>query len=98
VFAEFERSMIRERTIAGLARAREKGTKSGKPIGRPEVKPAIREAICTAYAKRGGGLRPIAKQFGVAVMTVRKCLAGAYRGEPTGSGFGFLGQRVPGLG
>lgn len=35
VFAEFEREMIRERVNAGLARAREKGTKSGRPIGRP---------------------------------------------------------------
>jgi DNA invertase Pin-like site-specific DNA recombinase len=34
VFAEFERSIIQERINAGIARAREKGTKSGKPIGR----------------------------------------------------------------
>lgn len=33
--AEFERSIIRERINAGVARAREKGTRSGKPIGRP---------------------------------------------------------------
>src|SRR5262245_30038231 len=32
VFAEFERSIIQERIHAGLARAREKGTKSGKSI------------------------------------------------------------------
>jgi DNA invertase Pin-like site-specific DNA recombinase len=36
VFAEFERAIIQERINAGIARAREKGTKSGKPIGRPE--------------------------------------------------------------
>ncbi len=35
VFAEFEREIIAERIHAGLARAREQGTKSGKPIGRP---------------------------------------------------------------
>ena len=34
VFAEFERAIIQERIQAGLARARDKGTKSGKPIGR----------------------------------------------------------------
>src|SRR5262250_1986010 len=33
VFAEFERAIIQERIHAGIARARAKGTKSGKPIG-----------------------------------------------------------------
>jgi putative DNA-invertase from lambdoid prophage Rac len=33
--AEFERDMIRERINAGLAAAREHGTKSGRPFGRP---------------------------------------------------------------
>src|SRR5262249_27765994 len=33
--AELERSVIRERVIAGLDYAKEHGTKSGKPIGRP---------------------------------------------------------------
>jgi DNA invertase Pin-like site-specific DNA recombinase len=36
VFAEFERSLIRERVMAGLARARRQGTKSGRPSGRPK--------------------------------------------------------------
>jgi DNA invertase Pin-like site-specific DNA recombinase len=35
VFAEFERAMIQERVKAGMARARDRGTKSGKAIGRP---------------------------------------------------------------
>ena len=30
VFAEFERAMIQERVKAGMARARDRGTKSGK--------------------------------------------------------------------
>src|SRR5271166_1883316 len=37
VFAEFERSIIQERVRAGLARARERGTKSGNAIGRPRA-------------------------------------------------------------
>jgi DNA invertase Pin-like site-specific DNA recombinase len=74
-FAEFEREMIRERVSAGMARAKAKGTKSGRAIGRPPVKPGVRTAICEAYARGDGGYRTIAKQFGVAVMTVRKCLA-----------------------
>jgi hypothetical protein len=32
VFAEFERSMIRERVLAGMSRAAASGTRSGKPI------------------------------------------------------------------
>ena len=42
VFAEFERAMISERVNAGLARARERGTKSGRAIGR----------LATARSKR----------------------------------------------
>ena len=75
VFAEFERSMIRERVISGMARAKARGTRSGKAIGRPQIKPGVRTAIREAYARGDGGYRTIAKQFGVAVMTVRKCLA-----------------------
>src|SRR5258708_13865291 len=36
VFAEFERALIRERVMAGLARARKQGTESGRPSARPE--------------------------------------------------------------
>lgn len=35
--AELERSVIRERVIAGLDYVRAHGTKSGKPVGRPRV-------------------------------------------------------------
>jgi hypothetical protein len=37
VFAEFEGAMIQRRVRAGLRRARETGTKSGKAIGRPTM-------------------------------------------------------------
>ena len=37
VFAEFERSIIQERIRAGIARARQKGTRSGKPFARPRI-------------------------------------------------------------
>src|SRR5438874_2088742 len=39
IFAELERCLIVERTRAGLARARESGTRSGKAIGRPVATP-----------------------------------------------------------
>ena len=74
VFAEFERSIIRERVVAGMARARVKGTRSGKPIGRPAIHPARCAAIRAAYEAGGLGLRAVAAQFGVGVETVRRCI------------------------
>jgi DNA invertase Pin-like site-specific DNA recombinase len=71
VFSEFERSIIRERVVAGVARAKVKGTRSGKPIGRPRVAAHLRTAIRNAYAAGGVGLRAVAQQFGVGVETVR---------------------------
>jgi len=73
VFAEFERSMIRERVRAGLARVKNEGTKSGKPIGRPPIPQATVDAIKAALAKPGRpGVRVIAAQFGVDPGTVQR--------------------------
>jgi DNA invertase Pin-like site-specific DNA recombinase len=69
-FAEFERNMIRERVLVGIARAKAKGTKSGKAIGRPELPEAKRKAIRLAYERKEGSYRTLAKRFRVAVMTV----------------------------
>ena len=74
VFSEFEKSIIRERVIAGLARTKAKGTKSGKPIGRPGIPQAMRHAIREAYTTDGVGMRTVGKQFNVSVETVRRCL------------------------
>ena len=74
VFAEFERNVIRERVLAGMARAKAQGTKSGKAIGRPALPEGIRQAIRGAYKAGGIGLRGVAKQYGVSVETVRRCL------------------------
>jgi DNA invertase Pin-like site-specific DNA recombinase len=49
VFAEFERSMIRERVNAGLDRARAQG----KRLGRPPVSPAVKRKV---MALRADGL------------------------------------------
>ena len=43
VFSEFERAIIQERIAAGMARAKAKGTKSGKPIGRPRIAAPIKD-------------------------------------------------------
>jgi len=57
VFAEFERSIIQERIHAGIARARAKGTKSGKAIGRPTISKAKAEQIRAELAKGTGILK-----------------------------------------
>jgi DNA invertase Pin-like site-specific DNA recombinase len=75
VFAEFERSIIRERVVAGMKRAQAKGTKSGKPIGRPALPPQVKNAICEAYKAGGASMRGVAKRFNVSVETVRRSLA-----------------------
>jgi DNA invertase Pin-like site-specific DNA recombinase len=75
VFAEFERSMIRERVTAGMKRAKAKGTRSGRPIGRPSIPSHKRREICASYQAGGKGLRAVAKQFGVGVETVRRCVS-----------------------
>jgi DNA invertase Pin-like site-specific DNA recombinase len=57
VFAEFERSIIRERVVAGMSRARAKGTRSGRAIGRPAIARHKRAAIREAYTAGKVGLR-----------------------------------------
>jgi DNA invertase Pin-like site-specific DNA recombinase len=74
VFAEFERALIQERIHAGLVRAREKGTRSGKPIGRPRILQHKVEQICAELAK-GTGIIRTARLVGVGVGTVQKIKA-----------------------
>src|SRR5499433_1871824 len=72
VFAEFERSMIRERVRAGLARARSEG----KRLGRPPIAPALEKRIREALGTPGRpGVRVIAKRFGVDPGTVQRISA-----------------------
>ena len=68
-FAEFERSMIRERVLAGLDRARSQG----KRLGRPPVPPILIEKM---KRMRGEGmtLTAIAKKVGVSVGKVHQCV------------------------
>jgi DNA invertase Pin-like site-specific DNA recombinase len=68
VFAEFERAMIRERVMSGLARARADGVKLGRrTIEDVDAKKA--HTICTMLS-RGAGVRRIASDLGVGVGTV----------------------------
>jgi len=68
VFAEWERSMIRERVLSGMRRAKAQG----KRIGRPPMDPAKREAIVAALQAPGRpGVRVIAREHGVSPVTVQ---------------------------
>jgi len=71
VFAEFERAIIQERIHAGLARAREKGTKSGKAIGRPQIDRRRAQQI-RAELQKGTGILKTARLTGAGVATVQR--------------------------
>lgn len=66
-FAEFERSMIRQRVNAGLARAKAQG----KRLGRPRVDHRI-EARVRAELTKGTGVIKTAKALGIGVGTVQR--------------------------
>lgn len=70
VFAEFERGIIRERINSGLARARAKGTRLGRPGLSEEVKAAIRTG-----KTEGLSIRAIAAKTGISIGAVQKILA-----------------------
>jgi DNA invertase Pin-like site-specific DNA recombinase len=74
LFAEFESSMIRERVLSGMARARISGTKSGRAIGRPPVRDDTREAIQTLL-QAGQSERAIVAQLGVSKGSVGRVRA-----------------------
>lgn len=71
VFAEFERALITERVKAGIARARKRGTKSGKPFGRPQTSQRKIEAI-KAELTKGTGVLKTARLCGSGVSVVQK--------------------------
>ena len=67
VFAEFEAAMIRERTRAGLVRARAQG----KRLGRPPVTRAISAAVLRSLAD-GLSIRKAAKLHRVGISSVQR--------------------------
>jgi DNA invertase Pin-like site-specific DNA recombinase len=84
VFAEFERAIIQERIYAGLARAREKGTKSGKPIGRAKIDATKEVAIRTALAS-GKGILKTARECGTGSSVVQRIKAEMTRAQNAGA-------------
>jgi DNA invertase Pin-like site-specific DNA recombinase len=65
-FAEFERSMISERVKSGMAHARAKG----KRLGRPQT--VVDPSIVIARRIEGVSWRRIARELGISPVTVRK--------------------------
>lgn len=68
-FAEFERNILRDRVKAGLANARAKGRKLGRP-GK-EVNPTTLEEL----KKSGKTIREISKELGISIGLVHKTLS-----------------------
>lgn len=71
--AELERSIIRERVVAGLDYARKHGTRSGKAVGRPRV--IFRRDRILELRAQGFNWREIALTLGATVTTVRQAVA-----------------------
>ncbi len=72
VFAEFERGIIRERVLSGLARARAKGTRLGRRPVKPSVEARIRE-----LRSDGMGLLKIGKTLGIGTSVVQRVVSAA---------------------
>jgi DNA invertase Pin-like site-specific DNA recombinase len=68
--AQLERSIIRERVQAGIAHARIRGTKSGKPIGRPRA--VFDRSQAAELRAEGMSWGKIAKKLGTTVTSVRR--------------------------
>jgi DNA invertase Pin-like site-specific DNA recombinase len=68
VFAEFERSMIRDRVNAGLARAKAEG----KQLGRRKIAVKVEKAIRADLEAGGVGVQKLARKHGVGVGTVQR--------------------------
>lgn len=67
VFAEFERSIIRERIHSGLARARAQGKKMGRPRIKLNVEKQIKERLAKDYS-----INTIAQELHVGIGTIMR--------------------------
>lgn len=72
VFAEFEREIIRERVISGMATARAKGKTIGRPRATDETVTRVRE-----LRRQGMGIRRVAREVGCGVSLVQRLEAAA---------------------
>jgi DNA invertase Pin-like site-specific DNA recombinase len=79
-FAEFERSMIRQRVNAGLKRA----VDAGKQLGRPRIDAALEKRI-QGQLRTGKGMLKIAIELGVGSGTVQRIKREMEKGRPLAS-------------
>ena len=79
-FAEFERSMIRQRINAGLKRALD----AGKQLGRPRIDSALEKRI-QSQLRAGKGILKVAAECGVASGTVQRIKREMEESRPLGS-------------
>ena len=68
--AEFERSLIRERVVAGLQRAKSSGTHCGRPRKGFDLSTALQ------LRQSGLGLKQVAKRLGIPRSTLHRSLSG----------------------
>ncbi|MFT5685109.1 MAG: DNA invertase Pin-like site-specific DNA recombinase [Myxococcota bacterium] len=85
-FAEFERSMIRERTLAGLEAARARGSHLGR---RAKLTPAQKRHACELL-EQGRSQRAVAGLLGVGKSTISR----VWRAHISGQGFRDTAARV----
>jgi DNA invertase Pin-like site-specific DNA recombinase len=76
IFAEFEREILRERTRAGLAHARENGKRLGRPATAPTHAAETRELHRAGVSKS-----EIARRLQIGRTSVRRILAGDSSGK-----------------
>ena len=88
--AEFERDLIHERTMAGLAAARARGRAGGRP--RVMTKQKLKAAMAM-MADRDNAARDVAKQLGVSVSTLYAYVDA--KGGPRARANELLGRRAP---
>lgn len=88
--AEFERDLIHERTMAGLASARARGRSGGRP--RVMTKPKLKTAMAM-MADRDNAARDVAAELGVSLSTLYAYVDA--KGQPRPRAVELLGKRPP---